>query len=146
MRHQRRHHHRGFTLIELLIAMAVLAILTAIAVPSYSDYVSRARRVDARGALTQAAQWMERHRAENRGVYTGATVPAALVTSPGSGPVMYDLSLTTLTAATYVLSAVPRTGSPMAGDVCGTFTLANDGQRTAAGVATGTVYERCWNR
>ena len=141
-----RHRHRGFTLIELLIAMAVLTIFVAVAVPSYSEYISRARRVEARGVLTQAAQWMERFRAENRGVYTGATLPAGLSTSPGSGSLMYNISLTALTATTYTLSAIPIAGSPMAGDVCGTLTLAGDGRRTAATVDSGTLYERCWYR
>jgi type IV pilus assembly protein PilE len=141
-----RHHQPGFTLIELLIAMAVLTILVAIAVPSYSEYISRARRVEARGVLTQAAQWMERYRAENRGVYTDATLPAGLSSSPDSGPLMYTIALTALTATTYTLSAIPVTGSPMAGDVCGTFTLAGDGRRTAATVDSGTLYERCWYR
>jgi len=137
---------RGFTLIELLIGMAVVAILTAIAMPSYTDYMNRARRMDARGALTEAAQWVERFRAENRGVYTGAALPVTMAVSPTTGPVVYDLSLTTLTAATFVVSAVPRAGGRMAGDACGTFTLANDGRRTAAGAASGTLFERCWNR
>jgi len=146
MTHHRRHRHRGITLIELMIALAVVAILAAMAVPAYSEYLSRSHRVDARGTLTQAAQWMERYRAESRGVYTGATIPAALAVSPGSGAVMYDLSLTMPTAVSYVLSAVPRTGGRMAGDACGTFTLTSDGQRTAAGASSGALFERCWNR
>jgi type IV pilus assembly protein PilE len=146
MNRQVRRRYSGFTLIELLIAMAVLVILAAIAIPSYSEYISRARRVEARGVLTQAAQWMERYRAENRGVYTNAVLPVGLRTSPDSGSPMYDVTLSTLTATTYVLSAAPIAGRPMAADVCGTLTLASDGRRTAATLDSGTLYERCWQR
>jgi hypothetical protein len=57
-----------------------------------------------------------------------------------------NISLTALTATTYTLSAIPIAGRPMAGDVCGTLTLAGDGRRTAATVDSGTLYERCWYR
>jgi type IV pilus assembly protein PilE len=137
---------RGFTLIEVVIAMTIVAILTAIALPQYSEYVTRSRRIDARTTLLLATQWMERFRAENRGVYTGAALPAGLNVSPQVGPPMYDLAATDVTATTWTLTATPRAGSPMAADECGAFTVATDGQRTAAGQSSGALYQRCWGR
>jgi type IV pilus assembly protein PilE len=146
LRMPRRPRQRGFTLIELVIGMAVVAILTAIALPQYGEYVARQRRTDARTSLTMSMQWVERFRAENRGVYTGATLPAAMAVSPSTGAPMYDIVLANVTAVTWRLEARPRAGGPMATDACDVITLASDGQRTAAGQTAGVVFERCWGR
>ena len=46
--------HQGFTLIELMIVVAVVAILSSIAYPSYTEYVRRGHRAEARAGLLQA--------------------------------------------------------------------------------------------
>ena len=50
---------RGFTLIELLIAVAIAAILAAVAIPSYADYVRRSRLTEAMDVLSNFATRME---------------------------------------------------------------------------------------
>ena len=52
----------GFTLIELLIVAVLVAVLAAIALPSYNEYVKRARRSDAKEALIAVALEQERFR------------------------------------------------------------------------------------
>ena len=62
---KRDNRKRGFTLIELMIVVAVVGILAAIAYPSYTDSVRKARRTDAKSALTEAAQKLEIFYARN---------------------------------------------------------------------------------
>src|ERR1700694_2647712 len=53
--------HKGFTLIELVVAMVIAAILAAIAIPAYSNYVRKARRAEAKTALLDLASLEERY-------------------------------------------------------------------------------------
>lgn len=138
----------GFTLVELMIALAVAGILAAVALPAYNDSVQRSRRMEATAALLQAAQWMERHRSENRGSYELAALPATMTASPPPpGRQLYTIAVSgTPTASTYLLTATPTTGGPMVGDACGTFEIDQSGQRKAAGQTTGDLFNRCWRR
>ena len=56
----------GFTLIELMITVAILAIIAAVAIPSYSSYVDRGKRAEARTALLDIAARQERYYSNNR--------------------------------------------------------------------------------
>lgn len=64
---------RGFTLIELMIAVAIVAILMAVAYPSYRDYVLRGQLVDATTGLATVRANMERHFLDNRTYQTSGT-------------------------------------------------------------------------
>ena len=82
--------HQGFTLIELMIVVAVVAILSSIAYPSYTEYVRRGHRAEARAGLLQAQQWLERA-ATATGTYPASSAfPANLKKVPGD---RYEITL-----------------------------------------------------
>lgn len=137
---------RGFTLIEVMIVVAVVAILAAIALPSYNEYIRRGHRADARAGLLQAQQWLERA-ATATGVYP-TTLPAAL-TWAGDATKRYDIAFAAgNTNAAFTLTATPRNPGPQAGDKCGVYTLSNTGVRGANGILAGQPgYDPdCWGK
>lgn len=88
---------RGFTLIELVVVIAIVGILSAIAIPAYQDYILRASLTEATNSLSDGRVRMEQYFADNRsyaggGGGCGAAMPAAdrfnvacAVTNAGQG-------------------------------------------------------------
>lgn len=67
---------RGFTLIEIMIVVAIVGILSAVAIPMYTAYMARGKLVEAQSALTSARVSIEQYYQDNR-TYAGFTCPAA---------------------------------------------------------------------
>ena len=70
------HPHLGFTLIEVMITVAIVAILAAVALPSYNDYIRRGQIADAFSALSDFRVKMEQYYQDNRN-YGSSTTCAA---------------------------------------------------------------------
>lgn len=140
----KKHRNTGFTLIEVMIVVAVIGILSAIALPSYSAYVARAKRAQVRSEILKAEGWLERYYTENNR-YTGAaassdtSVPSGFSAKfgsvPASGGANYTISLAVSNnPPSYTITATP-TGS-MAADSCGNYTKSSTGSLVASPTGT----------
>lgn len=104
----------GFTLIELMIVVAVIAILSAIAYPSYAEHVRKSRRAQVKADLVEYAQLAERFHTV-RNTYVGFSLPAVVSPREG-GTAAYRLGIQ-VTQSTFAISATAQGGQVQ--DRCG---------------------------
>ena len=130
---------KGFTLIEVLIVVAILGIIAAIAIPSYTSFMNKTRRVDAITILSELAGEQQRFLSENNR-YGTSSADLGYATDPLlSEDGHYTVSIQNPTATSFILTATPVAGGAQAGDTeCGAFTLNSGGVK---GSNNGTA---CW--
>jgi type IV pilus assembly protein PilE len=110
---------RGFTLLEIMITVAVVAIVAAIALPSYNDYVMRGKIVEATSSLAEMRTRLEQHFADNRQYPTACIAPAPGPAPTGKiylpGASKFFAVSCALTATTYTVTATGDATQGMAG-------------------------------
>lgn len=95
----------GFTLIELLVVVAIVAILAAIALPSYSNFIRKSRRADVQSSMQDVALKEERFRAD-----CSTYASAFSGTCPGVATLVFPASPYTSSHYTLAPSAGSATG------------------------------------
>lgn len=124
----------GFTLIEAMVTVAVLAIVAAIALPSYAEFVQRGKLVEARVGLADMRTRLEQHFLDARAYPAACVAPADGPAPPGQiylpGPTRYFTIDCALTATAYTVTA---TGNPAEGMAGFAYTIdETDARRTIA--------------
>lgn len=140
---------RGVTLMELLTVVMIVGILAAVAVPSYRSYVVRAQRTDATAALLRVAAAQEKFYLQNNRYATNAELavaPPGGLGIPSTERGFYQLSTaSTNSAVDFTATAQPIAGGAQASDTrCATFTINEQGRRTAQTSAAADNTTLCW--
>jgi type IV pilus assembly protein PilE len=153
----------GFTLIELMIVVVVIAILVAVAYPSYQDHVRKAKRAEGKAALLKGAQLLERWYSDKNTYGTTPPPPnetsidLALLFGLAANATVYSgenpsdaTSAYKVTAAVgacgdlkgcFLLTATPQ-GGFVDGD-CGNLTLSSTGARDWSTSGTPSTVSKC---
>lgn len=153
---------RGFTTIELVIALVIVGVLLAVALPNFQSSLRKSRRAEAISWLTTVQQAQERHRSNN-GLFAASLTDATTATPPGLAMTItrttpggyYDLGLSGASSTGYVATATAVTGTSQDNDgnckVMG-VQVSGGNIRYGAGAtsidwsATDPDSQRCWAR
>lgn len=127
-------HARGFTLIEVMITVAIVAILAAIALPSYTAYMQRSRVPPALDALSSVATRLEQRYQDTGNYANGANCGVAMPTPQG-------FTVTCALNTDQRFTATATGTGPMAGY---TYTINEIGARATTAHPKG-ANNACWS-
>jgi type IV pilus assembly protein PilE len=145
-----RNAQRGFSLIELMIVVAIIAIISAFAYPSYDRYVIKTKRSVAQNALLQVADRQQQFFMDNKRFAADITnlgFPANpyVIDDNGTSTVasdadaVYSLSLSNVTATTWTATAAPLNSQLSRDTYCGSLTITQTGAKSKSGAS-----DECW--
>lgn len=136
-------YNKGFTLTELMVATAIVAILAAIAYPSYMSSVRKSNRTEAKTELTDVAQRLQKcfttyGRFDDPNGENLCPIFERLTTGPAyksRGRGLYEITITNTAATTYTLTATAVAAPQLADTGCEALTLDHMGQ---------ALPQECW--
>lgn len=128
---------KGFTLIEVMIAVTIVGILLAIAIPNYSEHVKRSARTEAMTALLDIANKLEQYYVDNHQYIATLADIGVLSTTTETG--LYNLEIkTTNSNSKFTIKATPASGIALQDTTCTSFTIADTSEKTFTGAGP------CW--
>lgn len=131
---QKMRRQHGFTLLELMVVVAIISILAALAYPSYMEYVVKTKRATAASALMRVADRQQQFFMDNKS-YTNDLTSLGFAANPlilsdegmpvaaGDADAVYSVSLSLVTAITFMATAAPMNGQLKRDTKCGSLTL-----------------------
>jgi type IV pilus assembly protein PilE len=129
----------GFSLFELLITLAIIGIVTLVALPAYTEHITHEHRIEAEIALENLAASFEQYNTLH-GTYQNATLQS-LGSPEYVSKNTYQLNIRTATDTDFLLNAVPCNEQADKDKPCGTLTLNSKGEKGITG--QGNVSD-CW--
>lgn len=136
-----RRYMRGITLMELMIVVVIIGILAALSYPNYREFVTRAKRTEARAALLKIATNQEKYYLQNN-TFTSDLTVLGFNADPyitDSGTYRVRISSADASNFTAVADYLPADGEA---EKCARFTIDGRGQKASLPVPPGD----CWSR
>lgn len=130
----------GVTMMELLIVLVIVAILAAIAMNSYRQYILRGNRTYATRALQDLASREESYYFNNNAYTTSMTTLGASSSAPSTGTAYYTVQVASASSSDYTVQAT-AIGTQTQDTRCLSFTLSRAGVQSSTGTGSS---QTCW--
>jgi type IV pilus assembly protein PilE len=124
---------RGFSLIELVIALVIVGILVAIALPNYREHVRKSTRAEAQSYLTSLASRQQQHLVDKRRYATSAATLGLGLPASLAGKFQDPVTIEAPEAVPPMFRLTARAYGDQTKDKCPTLTLDSAGNREPAG-------------